>query len=210
MISPENILKILLAVLLGGLIGVEREYRDKAAGFRTIIFICVGATLYTMFSFIIAGDKDPGRVAANIVTGVGFLGAGVLLRDGSRVIGLTTASIIWLTAAIGMGIGAGQYALAGIAAAIMMVILWFFPTFERWIDNAREERCYELTFAFDLQKYQQIDDLFAQHRLRVKSHKQHKVGAALQCTWEVFGRPSNHEAITKLFLNDPAIQSFKY
>ncbi len=210
MLATEDIWKLLLALVLGGLIGLEREYRDKAAGFRTIIFICVGAALYTIFSSIIAGDKDPGRVAANVVTGVGFLGAGVLLRDGGRVIGLTTAAIIWLTAAIGMGVGAGQYTLAIIAAAIMMVVLWFFPYIERLIDRLREERNYEMSFAFDMRKFREINALFSAHHLRVKTHKQEKAGAELNCTWEVFGSPANHDALTAALLSDPTIKSLKF
>ena len=89
--APEDLLKILLAVVVGGAIGIEREFRDKAAGFRTLIFICLGATLFTMFSLNLAGDKDPTRIASAIVSGVGFLGAGVILREGGRVIGLTTS-----------------------------------------------------------------------------------------------------------------------
>jgi putative Mg2+ transporter-C (MgtC) family protein len=89
MLLPDDLVKILLGVLVGGVIGVERELRDKAAGLRTLIFICVGATLFTLFSEKLAGDNDPTRLAANIVSGVGFLGAGVILRDRGRVIGLT-------------------------------------------------------------------------------------------------------------------------
>ena len=81
----EDFLKILLAIGVGGAVGLEREYRDKAAGFRTLIFICVGATLFAMLSSKLAADRDPTRIAANIVSGVGFLGAGVILRDGGRV-----------------------------------------------------------------------------------------------------------------------------
>jgi putative Mg2+ transporter-C (MgtC) family protein len=97
-----------MAVLVGGIVGAEREYQDKAAGFRTIILITLGSTLFTIFSL----SMDPGftqtRVAANIVTGIGFLGAGAIVRDGGRIAGLTTAATIWLSAALGMGIGAGQ------------------------------------------------------------------------------------------------------
>src|SRR5512138_2976902 len=126
-VSPEDILKICLALVAGGLIGIEREFRDKAAGFRTLIFICVGAALFTIFSTKLAGDRDPTRIAANIVSGVGFLGAGVILRDGGRVIGLTTAATIWLTAALGMGIGGGEYLLVAIGVVITLVVLWVFP-----------------------------------------------------------------------------------
>jgi len=83
-LEQEDILKLVLAIVVGGLIGAEREFRDRAAGFRTIILICTGAALFTIFSVKLGGPDDPVRVAANIVTGVGFLGAGVLLRDGGR------------------------------------------------------------------------------------------------------------------------------
>lgn len=135
---PEDLYKILFATLVGGLIGIEREYREKAAGFRTIILICVGATLFTIFSSKL--DGDPARIAANIVSGVGFLGAGVILRSGGQIVGLTTASTIWLTAALGMGIGAGEYILVAIVVPIILVTLWIFPKFERWIDALRSER----------------------------------------------------------------------
>ena len=104
----ENIIRIGFAVLIGGIIGAEREFRDKAAGFRTIILITVGSALFTIFS----ASMDPGftrtRVAANIVTGIGFLGAGAIVREHGRIGGLTTAATIWLSAALGMGVGAGE------------------------------------------------------------------------------------------------------
>ncbi len=103
----EDVARLLFAVLVGGLIGAEREYRDKVAGFRTIIFICLGATLFTLFSVKLGGAGDPARIAANIVSGVGFLGAGAILRSGERVTGLTTAASIWTTAAIGLAAGRG-------------------------------------------------------------------------------------------------------
>ncbi len=136
----EDIVKILIAVIAGGLIGIEREFREKAAGFRTIILICVGATLFTLFSSKLALNGDTGRIAANIVSGAGFLGTGVILRSGGQVVGLTTASTIWLTAAIGMGIGAGEYILIGIVVVLALMVLWLFPRIERWIDNLRIER----------------------------------------------------------------------
>jgi putative Mg2+ transporter-C (MgtC) family protein len=76
----KDVIKLLVAILIGGLIGAEREFRDKAAGFRTIIFICVGAALFTMYSIKIGGGEDPVRIAANVVSGVGFLGAGYYVR----------------------------------------------------------------------------------------------------------------------------------
>jgi len=137
--NPDDLVKILLAIAVGGAIGVEREYRDKAAGFRTLIFICLGATLFTMFSVTLgAGDGDASRVASNIVTGIGFLGAGAIIQDRGRVHGMTTAATIWLVAALGIGIGVGQYVLVLCVTALTLVVLFLFPPIERWIDRLRQ------------------------------------------------------------------------
>ena len=134
----QDLLKVLLAIAVGGAIGVEREFRDKAAGFRTLIFICLGSTLFTMFALGLGADGgDPARIASNLAVGVGFLGAGAILRRGGHVLGLTTAATIWLVAALGVGIGAGRYALVAAVTAIALVVLLLFPPVERWIDRLR-------------------------------------------------------------------------
>ncbi len=115
--------KLLLSILAGGLTGFEREYRGKTAGLRTIIFISLGATVFTILSLEIGRNGDPGRIASSIVSGVGFLGAGAILRGEGQVTGLTTAAAIWLAAAVGMGIGSAAYAVSGGAVALAMVIL---------------------------------------------------------------------------------------
>jgi uncharacterized membrane protein YhiD involved in acid resistance len=97
-ILVEDVLRLLLAVLIGGLIGAEREFRHRAAGLRTIIFICLGAALFTMLSLKLGGETSPVRIAAHLVTGVGFLCAGVVMEQGVHIVGLTTASTIWLAA----------------------------------------------------------------------------------------------------------------
>ena len=138
--TPDDLIRILLAIAVGGAIGFEREYRHKAAGFRTLIFICLGSTLFTMWSLELgsAGDNDGTRIASTIVTGVGFLGAGAIIQDRGQIHGLTTAATIWLVAALGMGIGAGRYALVLTVTAITLVILLLFPAVERWIDQLRK------------------------------------------------------------------------
>jgi putative Mg2+ transporter-C (MgtC) family protein len=107
LLYPEDLIKLLVAFFLGSLLGFEREFHHKFAGLRTIILICVGACLFTIFSYRLAGDKDPTRIAAAVVTGVGFIGAGVIIHEGGEVRGLTTASTIWLAAALGIGAGGG-------------------------------------------------------------------------------------------------------
>jgi putative Mg2+ transporter-C (MgtC) family protein len=127
MLNPI-LIKLGLAVLVGGVIGLEREYQYKAAGFRTIILITFGSTLYALFSVSIAGNTDSTtRIASNIVTGIGFLGAGTILRDGGRIGGLTTAATIWLAAALGMGIAAGEMEDVLIATGVALIVLLIFP-----------------------------------------------------------------------------------
>lgn len=107
----EDLIKIILSLIAGLLLGIEREVKDKAAGFKTITIICLGSTLFTILSFKIgAGDsEDATRIASYVVSGIGFLGAGVIFNDGINVNGLTTAGIIWIAADIGMSFGFGEY-----------------------------------------------------------------------------------------------------
>src|SRR3569832_1011049 len=104
------IVRLLLSTLLGGIIGAEREYRNKSAGFRTMIMIALGSCLFTLFSVSIGWPGNTDRIASNIVTGIGFLGAGIIFKADDRVRGLTTAATVWFTAALGMGVGSGHYA----------------------------------------------------------------------------------------------------
>src|SRR5215211_7453893 len=102
--------RLLLVILVGGAIGAERELRSKSAGFRTMILICLGSFLFTTFSIHITKDS-PDRIASNIVTGIGFLGAGVIFKSDNRINGITTAATVRAVAALGMGIADGAYAI---------------------------------------------------------------------------------------------------
>lgn len=124
--------KLLMATLLGGAIGIEREIAGKPAGLRTNILICVGAALFAQLSLDVARSGfgpdgrpfgDPGRIAAQIIVGVGFLGAGAIVHGGGVIVGLTTAATIWAVAAIGVAIGVGAYVDALGATALIMVVL---------------------------------------------------------------------------------------
>jgi putative Mg2+ transporter-C (MgtC) family protein len=208
--SPDDVLKIALAVVAGGLIGLEREFRDKAAGFRTLIFICVGAALFTMLSSRLALDKDPTRIAANIVTGIGFLGAGAILRDGMRVTGLTTAAVIWLVAAVGMAIGAGNFTLAALVTLTALVVLWLFPYVEIMVDRLSEEHLYEVVFPISLAKVEQIETQMRQLGLHVRASGHTKEGDLMRCRWRTHGKPGRHHDFIKWLLADQEIVEFKY
>jgi putative Mg2+ transporter-C (MgtC) family protein len=148
-ITFEEILKLVAALLLGGAIGLERELHHKAAGFRTITLICIGATFFTILSIRI---PSAGAVAASIVTGIGFLGAGVILHETNRVTGLTTAATIWLSAAVGMGIGAGAYLLSLSVTIAALLVVRLFSYVEHHVDAFWESRQYEITMPFEVIK----------------------------------------------------------
>jgi putative Mg2+ transporter-C (MgtC) family protein len=205
---PEDLIKILLAVVVGGSVGLEREFRDKAAGFRTLIFICVGATLFGLFSIKLSGDNDPTRIAANIVSGVGFLGAGVILRDGGRVMGLTTAATIWLVAALGLGLAGGEYGLVLAATGVTLIVLWAFPMLEHRIDNIREERTYEVVLGHP-EKYEAVERRFRESHLRILRHRQSKAGTRLVATWQVSGSPHHHALLIGQLLADPEVEEVR-
>jgi putative Mg2+ transporter-C (MgtC) family protein len=125
-----HLAQITVAALLGGLIGLERELSGREAGFRTNMLIAIGACLFTIlsidgFPLLDSSARDSGRVAAQIVTGIGFLGAGAIIQNRDQIIGLTTAATIWLVAAIGMSVGVKSYGLAIFTSVLTFVILRF-------------------------------------------------------------------------------------
>lgn len=135
----DLLLHLVLAVVFGGVIGFERERRGKPAGLRTNVLICVGATLFTELSISMAGAVgDPGRVAAQIVTGVGFLGAGTILHSRGYITGLTSAATIWLVAAIGMAIGTDAVLEAAGATFLVVVVLRVLARLERRLARRQE------------------------------------------------------------------------
>ena len=133
--QSELIKRLLLAVVIGGLVGLEREMRRKPAGLRTNILIGLGCAVFTIISMSIS-PSNPDRIAANIVTGVGFLGAGAIMREQSgSVHGITTAATAWMNAALGTAAGAGQYTLAIIGGAITLAVLAILGPIEALIER---------------------------------------------------------------------------
>jgi putative Mg2+ transporter-C (MgtC) family protein len=127
--TSEIILRIIISALLGGLIGLERDVHGRAAGLRTHLLVSMGAAIFVILSFLVASTStgqqmaDPGRIAAQIVTGIGFLGAGVILKEGISVRGLTTAACLWTAAAIGMASGGGYYLIAAVGTGLALFSL---------------------------------------------------------------------------------------
>ena len=128
--------RLLLAAGLGAVIGLEREYHQKPAGLRTNILIALGSALITILSISIGtAGSTPDRIAAQIVTGIGFLGGGAILRSGKSIHGMTTAATIWVNAAIGMAAGAGEFATASAATGLTIVVLAVLPPIESYFER---------------------------------------------------------------------------
>jgi putative Mg2+ transporter-C (MgtC) family protein len=138
-VNWHDIISLLAATALGGIIGFERQLRDKPAGLRTNILICLGSCIFTIISTSLSGS-DPGRIAAQIVTGIGFLGAGAIIQSGASIHGLTTAAGIWIVASIGMACGARMYVLAAVAAFLTMAALLLLPSFEKKLGKEHLEK----------------------------------------------------------------------
>jgi len=161
--------RLVAAVLAGALIGLEREAHAKPAGFRTYIIICLGAALLMILSIYVPQtlphfkNGDPGRIAAQVVTGIGFLGAGAIFRLGVTVRGLTTAAAIWTTAAVGLVIGAGMFAVGGIALALTLLALTVLTALEARLVAAVEYRSLLVTSDRVPGQIRRITEVLARH-----------------------------------------------
>ena len=206
-ITPDDLIKLAVAMLIGSAIGLEREIHNKSAGLRTIILICVGATLITIISLRF-GDS---RIAANIISGVGFLGAGVIMREEGRVRGLTTASTIWVSAALGLSIGYGEYVLAGVFGLTVIVVLWLFTWLDNLIDQAATEpRTYDVVHIDRDGKFEQLDEQLKHYGVRVLRHRRYKRDGSLHVEWDTRGTLANHDRLTTALLADPEVRELRY
>ncbi|PWJ60658.1 putative Mg2+ transporter-C (MgtC) family protein [Dyadobacter jejuensis] len=205
---PEDILKVGISFLVGLLIGFEREYRSKSAGLRTMIMICMGSTMFTIFSFKI--DSDTGRIAANIITGIGFIGAGIIFRENDRVVGITTAAIVWLTAAIGMGIGSGYYVLTFLCFLIASAALILLYPLQHWINSRSQIRHYRLNCIYKRKTLNNYEVLFKKNGLKILESKQRKEEKNISGHWILQGTQQNHERLTSKLLMDPEILEMEF
>ncbi len=143
-VEIKDIVAMVVSILCGGAIGFEREYKNKSAGFRTIMLISLGSTIFTIVSQ--HGAQTDDRISANIITGIGFIGAGVIFKDKISVHGLTTAAVIWTSAAIGMTAGIGYHALAFCLTFITLGVLLMVTRVERIIAQLQKEQFLSVTF----------------------------------------------------------------
>ncbi|HEY0110793.1 MAG TPA: MgtC/SapB family protein [Fibrella sp.] len=202
----EDIMRLALALLLGGLIGAEREYRSKAAGFRTTIMICVGATLFTMISDRIGDD----RIAANIVNGIGFLGAGLIYKEENQVKGLTSAATVWAVSALGMSIGGGNYDIAMIGFVLIMGSLLFLTKLSQRITRLNQTREYRVVTTYKNKTLNQYERIFIEYGLLPRRGPQQRIGNEISGSWRVSGPEQAHEKCIKRLLNDSDVKEFVF
>lgn len=209
-ITQSEINKFLLATLLCGLIGAEREYRSKSAGLKTMMMIGLGATLFTILSIKI-GASSQDRIASNIVTGIGFLGAGVIFKEENRVKGLTTACIIWIVAAIGMAVGSGYYEQAIGVTGVVLLALIIFPFLEEIGDRRFTKRVYRIVkkqhVHGDLGSYEEV---FRENKLKPQRGKHQLVNNIITGNWTATGTPKNHQKFVEQMLKDNDIIEFDF
>jgi putative Mg2+ transporter-C (MgtC) family protein len=206
----EDLLKLLMALVCGAIIGAEREYKTKAAGFRTVTLIMVGATLFTIISNISGKNTDPGRIASNIVTGIGFIGAGAIFKDGNFVKGLTTAAVIWISAAIGMSIGIGQYEFAFLSMFIVMFVLIGFTWFQNLIDKSNVERIYKIVILGHTNaKLEELNQMFSKFKLKAKCISRGKRNTEMLLTYTIKGPEKNHDELIREFYANSLIDHFE-
>ncbi len=169
-ILPNFLLKFTVAMICGGVIGLERESKGKPAGFKTNILICLGSTLYMLMSEFLhirfpGIPHDPGRIAAQVVTGIGFIGAGAIIQSQGTISGLTTAATIWVVAAIGLCIGAGFTILALIFTALVLATLVVLGKFEhRLLGKCHYSTC-EVIFQDDGKTWAELSDIFREYEM---------------------------------------------
>jgi len=204
----EDLIRLVVALLIGGLIGAEREYHSKAAGFRTMIMICVGSALFTLASDRIGNSGD--RIAANIVNGIGFLGAGIIFKEENRVRGLTTAATVWAVGALGMCIGGGNYDIGLAGTLVILGCLWLLPGASNWISSKNKQRDYKIVTTFKNKTLVQYETFFVECGLSPHRGRQERIGNQIIGQWKVNGPEKAHEKCIKRLLNDPEVKEFVF
>jgi len=203
-IAPHDLIKVGIAILCGAILGLERQYKNKTAGFRTIILICLGSTIFTMIA-----QRAGQGVNINIVTGIGFIGAGVIFKDNISVNGLTTAAVIWISAAIGMADGSGNYLLAIISTILTITVLILFHLFEIYIDKIHHDKLYVVVFN-DSNYDHLLSFEKAIHHYHLQSYRRQitKKDGCLQASIMVTGRKNHINQLDEQLLKMPEIKTF--
>lgn len=205
----EEAAQVGFAFIIGAVIGIEREFRSKPAGFRTMILICVGSCLYTIISKeTTSGSTD--RIASNIVTGIGFIGAGVIFKEGITVNGLTTAALIWITAALGMAIGYHNYPLAVVVSILVVIVLFILEPVQRFIKKLHRVKDYRIrTTSTDLDFKKDLELFFRSHKMTFKCMKIVKENMDAVYLYRIGSPDRNYDDVNHFLLANKHVKSFE-
>ncbi len=214
------ITRLCAAIFLASLFGIERELTGKVAGLRTHILVCTGACVFTLLSLYgfkmhitegISGVNDPARIGAQIITGIGFIGAGTIMRNGSNVLGITTAATLWMAAAIGMACGCGLFSIGIFAAFLTLFVLILIRQFEKRVlsDYLKKYKNIKITIICDLKNKSLIDDIINQNFNKI-SKIEERIGADNNFAIKLLVTTrKNIIAINDLFKQSPHIQKIE-
>ena len=205
-------LSLLIALGLGASIGIEREFSDKAAGLRTHILICVGSCLFMIVSKNFTGvvGADPTRIAAQIVAGIGFLGAGAIMHEGERVVGLTTAATIWVVAAIGMAVGVGDYHIGAFTTILTLLVQTLFPRLDAWVDELRQRHTFRIASTLNEDGLEEIKTIFRVSNVKVLRRKLMKKNGLYYSEWYVSGPRLEQKNVVRKLLGNAHVQELTY
>lgn len=204
----ELLLQVVLATVLGGAIGMERELSGKPAGLRTNILICVGATLFTVLSLKLAASRgDPARVAAQILPGVGFIGAGTILHARGSVTGLTSAATIWVVAAIGMALGAGAYTEAVGTTLLVMLILAGLGYLEDFVARHSTHSHLLIHAKPEVSALEELESLVRRSGLTVSRVESRRENVDLVIEFELRGPKRLHDQAKLSILHHPLVRT---
>ncbi|MDR3011381.1 MAG: MgtC/SapB family protein [Sphingobacterium sp.] len=206
--ETQDVVLILLSVLIGLLIGIEREYRNKSAGLRTFILVSFGSCLFTILSLKI-GLANPDRLAANIITGIGFLGAGVIFKEDNKVSGITTATTIWAAASLGMCVGAGYIFLAFIGVGLVLIILALLTYLQTYIDNYHKIKDYELQTSSEAD-FEHTEQLIRRMGFKAVIVSQRYNKESLNTVWRLTGNVTKHRAFVETVRRDRQVVAYQY
>lgn len=210
-ISNEAVKRLLVACVFGALVGIEREWKGQSAGIRTNLLICLACAFFTLMSPILAGDNgsNKGQVAANIVQGIGFLGAGLILHNKSRISGLASAASIFTVASIGMACGAGLYLPALIATIIVLVAMAMIGFVEWKVSLKTYSLIYETRGSDSDNMLVSILDAMDKQQLRLYGVERDAIGVLQRVSFSLSATKRRHERMHTLLLAEPAISELK-
>jgi putative Mg2+ transporter-C (MgtC) family protein len=208
-IEEDQVLKVLIALVMGALLGLEREYKRKAAGMRTMTLICMSSTVFTILSAELGYPNSADRVASNILTGVGFIGAGVIFKGDYSIDGITTAASIWIAAAIGMAVGMSQYWLAAAALAGSLIVLILMEVGERKIAEINDKRLYTIYFYEEKFPHIDVDNILQGFQLKYKKLMIARKENLIEVNYTVRGHRDKMEQLEHYLLNNSNIVQYE-